>query len=314
LLINPLLIYDIGFQLSYLAVLGILLMYQRISNLILIRNKWLRKLWEGTAIGISAQIFTVPITLFQFHQFPNYFMISNIGIMMFAGVLLTIGILFFFFKGIGGLQSILLLALGFGISMMLFFVQFVESIPGAVATGFAPTVSTVIAMYLLILLFLFFKNKQKVLYVGVIASVVVLAFLQLDRYERMNASELIVYNTNLPLISVKLGNEIACFYRGKEGDLKKVKFLMDSYSRVKPGDVRYFKLEEGKNTIHSNKGVIEITSIGGNVYIRANKKTYFLRSKYGSAERIVNYTFDLPYLAENPDNYNLKKGAYLIKL
>lgn len=313
LLINPLLVYDIGFQLSYLAVLGILLMYERVSNLILIQNKWLRKIWEGTAVGISAQIFTVPVTLFQFHQFPNYFMISNVGIMMFAGVLLTIGIAFFFFKGIGFLQSILVLVLGFGITMMLFFIQFVENIPGAVAKGFAPTISMIIVMYLLITTFLFFKKRKKVVYVGAILSLLVLASLQIDRTDRMKSSEMVIFNTNLPVLAIKMGNAITCFHGGKEGDLKKVKFLIDSYSRVKPGDVKYIKLGDGKNTIKSNKGTIEITSTEGNVYIDANKKTYFLRSKYGFADRVVDVTLDLPYIAENKTNYNLKKGAYSIE-
>lgn len=312
LLINPLLIYDIGFQLSYLAVLGILLMYKRISILILIKNKWLRKIWEGTAVGISAQIFTVPITLFQFHQFPNYFMISNIGIMMFAGVLLTIGIAFFFFKGIGFLQTVLVFALGFGITLMLFFIQFVENIPGAVAKGFAPTLSMILAMYLLIMTLLFFKNKKKIIYLGAVLSLVILTSLQMDRTDRMNASELVVFNVNLPVVSIKTGNTITCFHGGKEGDLKKVKFLMDSYSKVKPGDVNYVKLEDGKNTIKCKKGVIEITKVEGNIYIDAKKKTYFLRSKYGFADRMVDVTLDLPYIAEINNNYNLRKGAYSI--
>ena len=314
LVINPMLIYDIGFQLSYLAVLGILLTYQNISRLVVVKNKWLRKIWEGTAVGISAQIFTVPLSLYQFHQFPNYFMLSNIGIMAFAGILLSVGIVFFMFKGIVFLQSVIVVVLGLGITMMLFFIQFIESIPGAVATGFVPTIWTVILLYVLILSFLFLRQYVKIRYAGILTLMVVLVSLQMDRNSRMEATEMVFFNSNVPIVSIKTGNTTTCFHGGKEGDLKKVKFLMESYSKVKPASVKYVKLADGKTKLKSKDGIIEITSTGGNIYVEAKKKTYFLRTRYGDAERVVDQVIDLPYLAESKTNYNLKKGAYCVDI
>lgn len=221
LLIDPMLIYDIGFQLSYLAVLGILLTYETISKFICIKNKWLRKVWEGTAVGISAQIFTVPLSLYQFHQFPNYFMLSNIGIMIFAGVLLAVGISFFMFKGIIFLQSILIFTLGLGISMMLIFIQFIESLPGSVATGFTPSIWIVLLLYILIISFLFFKKYTVVIYAASIGAFVILIGLQTDRSKRMSDSEMVFFNANVPVVSIKTGNTTVCFYAAKEDDFKK---------------------------------------------------------------------------------------------
>lgn len=314
LLIDPMLIYDIGFQLSYLAVLGILLAYENISKLILIRNKWIRKVWEGTAVGISAQLFTVPLSLYQFHQFPNYFMLSNIGIMIFAGVLLAVGISFFLFKGVIFLQSLLIFTLGLGITMMLFFIQFIESLPGSVATGFDPSIWTVILLYCLIVSFLFFKKYPIVIYGASFGVLMVLIGMQLDRSERMSTTEMIVFNSNVPVVSVKTGSKTVCFHSAKEGDLKKVKFLLESYAKVKPSEVNYIKLKDGKTKVQSNSGTIEITSVEGRIYIEAKNKTYFLRTKYAEPERIVDQIIDLPYLAESETNYNLKKGAYLVEL
>ncbi len=314
LLINPLLIYDIGFQLSYLAVLGILLMYERVCSLLLIKNKWLNKIWEGTAIGISAQTLTVPLSLYYFHQFPNYFMLSNLGVMVFAGVLLAIGLALFTFKALAFLKPILVFLLGLGISMLFFFIQFVESIPGSVATGFAPSAMVVFFLYALIAILLLIRKNKRLLYAGSLITLIVLTGIQWDRNERMNQNEMVFYNIGSPTISIKSKGQITCFYIGKKADLKRVHFLLDAYSKVKPGNVKYVELKEGKTKYKSVLGTFEFTNINRDVYLEMNGKTYFLRSNYQQEERIVDVVIDLPYLAKNQTNYNLKDGAYVVEL
>ena len=130
----------------------------------------------------------------------------------------------------------------------------------------------------------------------------------------MEATEMVFFNSNIPVVSIKTGNTTTCFYGGKEGDMKKVKFLMESYSKVKPATVKYIKLADGKTIVQSKNGSIEITSTDGKIYVEAKKKTYFLRTRYGDAERVVDQIIDLPYLAESKTNYNLKKGAYCVEI
>lgn len=314
LLINPLLINDIGFQLSYLAVLGILLMYKRVRSLLLIKNKWLNKIWEGTAVGISAQILTVPLSLYYFHQFPNYFMLSNLGVMVFAGVLLAIGLALFTFKAIAFLKPILVFVLGLGISLLFFFIQFVESIPGSVATGFSPSAMIVLFLYALIVILILARKNKRLLYVGSLMALILLTGLQWDRYERMNQNEMVFYNVGSPTISIKSKGQITCFYIGKKDDLKRAHFLLEGYSKVKPGSVKYVELKEGKTKYKSKLGTVEFTNINRDVYLEMNGKTYFLRSNYKQEERMVDVVIDLPYLAKNQSNYNLKSGAYIVEL
>ena len=78
LLADPKLIFDIGFQLSYLAVAGIVFFYPFISGWIKPENKLIEKIWQTIAISISAQISTLPLSLFYFGQFPVLFFISNL--------------------------------------------------------------------------------------------------------------------------------------------------------------------------------------------------------------------------------------------
>ena len=90
LLINPLYIYDIGFQLSYLAMLGIFIFYKPFVSMFYFNNLFLNWIWKGSIIGVSAQLMTLPITLYYFHSFPNYFLITNLGIMCVSSVLLIL--------------------------------------------------------------------------------------------------------------------------------------------------------------------------------------------------------------------------------
>ncbi|CAL1520912.1 ComEC/Rec2 family competence protein [Chitinophaga sp. MM2321] len=75
---DPYLLMDAGFQLSYLAVLSILLFYQPIYKKFQSDKKWLDLLWQMTALSLAAQLLTLPVSIFYFHQFPNYFIPANL--------------------------------------------------------------------------------------------------------------------------------------------------------------------------------------------------------------------------------------------
>ena len=77
LCINPYWLWDVGFQLSYAAVLSIVIFMQPIYNLFYTKNKLLDLILKLNAVTIAAQILTVPVSIYHFHQFPNYFLLTN---------------------------------------------------------------------------------------------------------------------------------------------------------------------------------------------------------------------------------------------
>jgi competence protein ComEC len=78
LCINPFWLWDVGFQLSYLAVLSIIIFFRPIYNWFYIKNKLLDGLWKLNAVTLAAQILTLPISIFHFHQFPVLFLLANL--------------------------------------------------------------------------------------------------------------------------------------------------------------------------------------------------------------------------------------------
>lgn len=77
LLIDPFAIYSVGFQLSYAAVLGIILFYPLFKDVYSGKNRVLQWLWQVSLVGFAAQLATFPISIYYFHQFPTYFWLVN---------------------------------------------------------------------------------------------------------------------------------------------------------------------------------------------------------------------------------------------
>nr|WP_068891663.1 ComEC/Rec2 family competence protein [Pedobacter panaciterrae] len=93
LVYDPFLIWDVGFQLSFLAVLGLIYLQPKIHNWWHPQNKWISKLWSIIAMSLAAQLITFPLSIYYFHQFPIYFLISNLFIMLPIALLMYLGII-----------------------------------------------------------------------------------------------------------------------------------------------------------------------------------------------------------------------------
>ena len=93
LLFKPMFIFDIGFQLSYLAVFAIVTLDPFLYKLWKPKSWVIDKFWHTFTITVSAQFGIIPISLYYFHQFPSLFFVSNLIIIPFLGLILGLGIL-----------------------------------------------------------------------------------------------------------------------------------------------------------------------------------------------------------------------------
>jgi len=98
LVYQPLLIWDTGFQLSFLAVLGLIYLQPKLTVLWPIKNNLLNQLWKSTTMSCAAQLFTFPFSIYYFHQFPLYFMISNLFILLPIAALMYLGLAILLFR------------------------------------------------------------------------------------------------------------------------------------------------------------------------------------------------------------------------
>lgn len=112
LLNNPFALTNVGFQLSFIAVAGLIYLQPKIYDLYHPQNKFISICWSCVSVSIAAQLATAPISLYYFHQFPLYFIISNLFIALPAVLIMYAGITFllgsfsvFWMKSIGWLLN-----------------------------------------------------------------------------------------------------------------------------------------------------------------------------------------------------------------
>jgi len=161
LLINPNYIFEVGFQLSYAAVAGIVFFQPKIEKLIYFKNSILRKAWALTAVSLAAQLSTFPITIYYFHQFPSYFWLSNIVVILGAIAFICSGFILVFlspfswlFQNVGYLINELIVYLNN-------FVFSINQLPNAIVKDLSLTTSQVYLIYFLILCFSFWLITKK---------------------------------------------------------------------------------------------------------------------------------------------------------
>jgi competence protein ComEC len=88
LLFQPYWLYDVGFLLSYAAVWGIFYYQPKIYHTFYFPNNFQDYLWNLVSVSLAAQISTLPFTFYYFHQFPTYFLLTNLLVIALSGVVL----------------------------------------------------------------------------------------------------------------------------------------------------------------------------------------------------------------------------------
>ena len=315
-LINPFVLYDIGFQLSYLAMLGIFTLYKPIVAWYKPKNKVLNYLWQGSAIGFAAQAMTVPLTLYYFHQFPNYFALTNLGIMGISTVAMGFGMGIFilhFIPIIGKIASIILAS---SLWLMLHFLQWVESLPGSVAYGFnIPLFLVPFVMLVFYLLIVTDRNRLK----WKIASFVFIGLLTVisyERYEQQNVSHICFFNHNQFTMALKIKSQTIIVYDAKNDKKEKqLHGLIANYSKFYPANITFIPLKEENLSVQIGSHFVDVKKEEYGRAVRINEKLYKVIYKQDYTSPILKnkkeFEIGMPWLNQS---YTLSKGALIYKL
>ncbi|MHC1708168.1 MAG: ComEC/Rec2 family competence protein [Bacteroidales bacterium] len=149
--INPLNIYDYGFQLSYLAVLGIIWIEPIISSALYINNKLIEKVWKLTAVTLAAQIATAPLASFHFHQFPTWFIPANLVVIPLSTLVMYLGICLLLTSPLPWISIIIKYLFVYSIQLMNTLILLTDELPLPVIEGLYPSVTSVIFCFLMII-------------------------------------------------------------------------------------------------------------------------------------------------------------------
>lgn len=187
LLYNPLFITDVGFQLSYLAVAGLIVFQPLVYKWIKFKHKWANKLWQLCSVSIATQVITFPLSAFYFHQFPVYFLISNLFIIIPAEVIMCTGIAYLLIPQLPVISASLGFVLEKSILIMNKVLAVIEYSPFASIGKIWLTTAEYLLAYLVIICLFYFLFDKKTWLLKV--SLVVLFLLGLSiSIKRINAS------------------------------------------------------------------------------------------------------------------------------
>lgn len=315
---NPLYLFDIGFQLSFLAMVGIFTINPVLNKMLYIKVKWLNWLWQGTAVGLAAQVFTVPISIYYFHQFPNYFILSNIGVMLISGIVLGLGIALLLLGKIPFVNTLIGWVLFASLSGLLLFMAWIDQLPGALAVGFNPSIFWIISCYLTIIGLLIFQSKVT-WFTCTVVTIPLLIILQFQRYQSLNCQEICVFNSRHSTILINSGNEQLCLYAGKEKGLKDAQRLVADYQKLHPGKVQFALINGMSNNVKQKNLKLDVTHHRFFVEWKLNDENFALvtSSRFLEEQEISQPTeiLVMPFLDQcKGSSYSLKSGAWRLNL
>lgn len=195
LLMSPYYLFDVGFQLSYSAMLGIILMFPLLKKMWTPSQKWTKLLVEYCYISIAAQLFTLPLALYYFGQFPVYFLVANLFIAVPSTLIMYLGIALVFIP-FDGLAKVVGMLLDWILTFSLNSLKMIAEWPFAVSEGILW--NGIQAVLLILILFLgivtFNYRDRKLLYITFVFLFVLVSYSIQRRIQYDNYVGLRIYN------------------------------------------------------------------------------------------------------------------------
>ena len=210
LLIKPTYLFEVGFQLSYLAVFSIVWVQGKLEGLWVPGNRILKNIWAISTVSIAAQLGTFPLGLYYFHQFPSLFLVSNLIVIPLISLLMYMGLFGLLCSYFGWLPIWLIDAYGFLLGVMNKSVRFIEQVPGSLIQEVYVSRIHLVLLYVLIFMFLswlFYGKYWRVLSTAFL--IFVLIFLKIpEKLEIKQKDEIWIYSIKkTTALSYQGGNE-----------------------------------------------------------------------------------------------------------
>jgi competence protein ComEC len=207
---DPNLCFDLGFQLSYLAMAGILATYESIYQLWEPPNATFDYAWKLSALGMAAQVGAGPLSVFHFHQFPWLFSVSGLVAVPLSGLALLLGMGLMVLDGLGLPATYVAWVLHGCIDILNRFLLFLDGLPYSLWAGIHWSLGICLAVYAMVFGLFWGLKKQKPRYVlGALALLLALGGI---RFWNLNQLQ---KQAQVTIYSCRNGALADFFFRGK---------------------------------------------------------------------------------------------------
>lgn len=229
LLVQPLWLWDLGFQLSFMAVLSILLFGKPLLRCFQNGPLWAAPVLQLIAVSIAAQLLTLPFTLYYFHQFPASFLLSNsIAVPLSTALLYTL-LALCILAPVQQVASVLGWIAIKIIQCMNVCIQRIEKIPGLLWTSLHWSWGESLLLFVLILSIAHWLLHQSstAAMISLLLSFTLLTWQYVDLQQRQQQKKLIIYNSAQHSLLTWIEGKTALTFTAAAGDTQKQQFLIN---------------------------------------------------------------------------------------
>ena len=272
ILIDPNNVFDIGFQLSYLAMLGLFIFTKPIYSLYYNPTKLIDWTWKLWSASIAAQLFTVPLSIYYFGNFPTYFLLANIFAIPLSAVILWLSVAlipfsFIPFLGntIGWLDSLV-------ISVFIQLTYFFSNLPLGKLYNLYISKPQLIILLIAILCLTFFVIQRKAKFVIACLSLFLVTIFISYAYNihQLKKPELILYSVPKNFVLAINNNDKQILFAKDSLKDKAFSFsIKNSYRIFRINDKQTYLLSDSLNTVNA--------FIDKDLLMIQNKSFYFLK-------------------------------------
>lgn len=161
LLYHPFYLYDVSFQLSFLAVLSIFLLYPFLRRKCPSENRWVKGVWGLMAISIAAQVGTAPLVMYYFSNFSVYFLLANLGVSLWIPCIIYTALVTWLLGFIPQVQVWGITLLDKLVALLNAFASWISALPGASFVSFDMNKTDVWFVYLFMGVLLWYTSTRK---------------------------------------------------------------------------------------------------------------------------------------------------------
>lgn len=210
LLINPLLIFEIGFEMSYLAVFGIVIFQSRLASVYSPKTKIGTYFWGLVSVSIAAQLATFPLSIYYFGLFPNYFLLANMSVISLSFVVVVTGVALLAVSFVPPLATAVGWLLSREIKLMNWLIMSIATLPFSTTDQIPINFIQVLLLYAIIFVALFFLIKKRTVLKYSLMSLIIifLSSILFHKYQTGNRQQITFYHIEkMSVVGVNQGGK-----------------------------------------------------------------------------------------------------------
>ncbi len=218
LLVSPSLLFDVGLQLSYTALFFILWLQPVFDDFYTPQNKLIKYIWQIITVSLAAQIGTLPLSLYYFHQFPGLFLLTNLLVLPLIGLIMAVGVPLMMSAALGWVPQI-------GLTLITLLTQTLNSIVKTIASAQSFVLKNIpfnfwmlLTVYILIVCCVIALKKRQIRQLKWVFACILLVQLSIAislGYAQQKRVWLILHQKKASVIINQYGRKIDVYCQGK---------------------------------------------------------------------------------------------------